>query len=166
MIYHTPPGFANTNSPIESFNATIKRDFFMRKRLSVLGCALKLEDVIKYYSSNDIEFHRYPKFVEAYQKKASLKTIKDFIPTGKKIFKLLSSVKKWGDHIINVEKKSCSCPLYLKRAICIHSLAYSNLLKLNWFGSSYSGKSTQFFTKTKRGRKAGAEKKAAKALKR
>ncbi len=64
----------------------------MRKRLSVLGCALKLEDVIKYYSSGDIEFNRYPKFVEANQKKASLKTIKDFIPTGKKTFMLKSSV--------------------------------------------------------------------------
>ena len=31
MIYHTPPGWANTNSNIESFNATIKRDFFQEE---------------------------------------------------------------------------------------------------------------------------------------
>ncbi len=74
MIYHTPPGFGNTNSPIESFNATIKRDFFLRKRLSVLGCALKIEDIIKYYSSDDIKFNKYPKFVEATQKNDGVTT--------------------------------------------------------------------------------------------
>jgi hypothetical protein len=74
MIYHTPPGFGNTNSPIESFIATIKRDFFLRKRLSVLGCALKIEDIIKYYLSDDIEFNKYPKFVEATQKNDGVTT--------------------------------------------------------------------------------------------
>ncbi len=165
MIYHTPPGFANTNSNIESFNATIKRDFFMRKRLSVLGCALKLEDVIKYYSSNDIEFNRYPKFNQDIQNKASLKCIKDFEPIGKRCFRLTGSTKLWGDHIVNQETKSCSCPIYLKKGICTHSLAYSNLMNLNWFGHNYSGKPTKFFTKTKRGRKSGREAKAKTALK-
>jgi hypothetical protein len=63
------------------------------------------------------------------QKKTSLKTIKDFKPPGKKLR------EKWGDHIVNVEKRSCSCPIYLKRAICNHSLAYSNsiMVKLVWF---------------------------------
>jgi len=48
--------------------------------------------------------------------------------------------------------------LFIKRAICSHSLAYSNLLNFNWFGALYSNKSAKIFTKTKRGRKAGIEK--------
>jgi len=163
MIYHTPPGFANTNSNIESFNATIKRDFFTRKRLSVLGCALKLEEVIKYYSSSDIEFNKYPKFNGDLQKKASLTSASDFVSFGK-LFKLKSSSEKYDYHIINPEKKSCSCSIYLKKAICNHSLAYSNLFSLCWFGKSFSGKATKFFVKTKRGRLAGREPNAKKAL--
>jgi hypothetical protein len=35
QIWHNPPGWANTNSNFESFNATIKRDFSLRKQYSV-----------------------------------------------------------------------------------------------------------------------------------
>ncbi len=93
--------------------------------------------------------------------------MKDFKPIGKDSNKLkvIGSTEKWGDHIIDIQKKSCSCPLYLKKGICTHSLAYSNLQNLCWFGPNYSRKSTKFFTKTKRGRKAGVEPKAKKALK-
>lgn len=65
MIYHSPPGYANTNSNIESFNATIKRDFFFRKRLSVIGAVSKIEEIIRYYSIEEKSlFHIYPKFKE------------------------------------------------------------------------------------------------------
>jgi hypothetical protein len=37
QMFHNPPGWSNTNSNIGSFNATIKRDFFLKKRYSVLG---------------------------------------------------------------------------------------------------------------------------------
>jgi hypothetical protein len=37
QIFHNPPGWSNTHSNIESFNATIKRDFSLRKRYSVWG---------------------------------------------------------------------------------------------------------------------------------
>ena len=37
QMFHNPPGWSNTNSNIESFNVTIKRDFSLRKRYSVWG---------------------------------------------------------------------------------------------------------------------------------
>ena len=35
LIFRNNAGFANTNSNIESFNATIKRDFTGRRRMSI-----------------------------------------------------------------------------------------------------------------------------------
>jgi hypothetical protein len=32
QMFHNLPGWSNTNSNIKSFNATIKRDFSLRKR--------------------------------------------------------------------------------------------------------------------------------------
>ena len=54
MIHYNPLGWANTNSNIESFNATINRDFFQRERLSVFGVVLTIEEMIIYYSKNKI----------------------------------------------------------------------------------------------------------------
>jgi hypothetical protein len=94
MIYYNEPGYANTNSNIESFNATIKRDFFKRKRFSVYGAILKLEEIIKYYSKADIEFHTLPKFVDKLNKNSLLKTKKDFFRKDKYTF-LIKSITEW-----------------------------------------------------------------------
>ena len=48
-IFDKPPGFAISNSPIESFNRTIKRDFCMRKRFSVIGTIGLIRRIIKVY---------------------------------------------------------------------------------------------------------------------
>ena len=41
------------------------------------------------------------------------------------------------------------------KKICIHSLAWSNLNGLNWFGPTYTAKSSKFYYKTKKGAKKG-----------
>jgi transposase-like protein len=60
-IYDSPPGYAKTNSPIESFNSSIKRDFTNRKRSSVLGFITKMAAIIKYYSDDQRVFATVPK---------------------------------------------------------------------------------------------------------
>ena len=164
MIYHTPAGWANTNSNIESFNAVIKRDFFKRKRLSVFGAVLKIEDIIKYYSTANITFSKYPKYVEDLHKKSAHYAQNDFLSIDRQNFKIKSLSQKSEYHKIDIQEKSCSCPLWLKNAICVHSLAFSNLNKLCWFGEKYSANRTNFFTKAKRGAK-GRFAKAKSALK-
>ena len=70
-----------------------------------------------------------------------------------------------GGSIINRSTKMCNCRLFLKRAICRHSLAYSNCYDLNWYWVSYSSRN-EFVYKNKKGRKKGPGryKKANKAL--
>ena len=60
---------------------------------------------------------------------------------------------------------SCSCKYFLKHAICMHLVGYSNINGLNLFGDKYSKPDTRinFVHKTKKGRKPG-RKLAEKAL--
>ena len=49
---------------------TLKRDFFKRKRLSVFGAILKIEEIIIYYSEANKEFNITPKFVDSLIKRS------------------------------------------------------------------------------------------------
>ena len=55
---------------------------------------------------------------------------------------------------------SCECKYFIKHAICMHLVGYSNLFNLNLFGIRYSKptKPTNFVQKTKKGRKPGRPK--------
>ena len=62
---------------------------------------------------------------------------------------------------------SCERKYFLKHAICMHLVGYSNLYNLNMFGVKYSKpiNATNFVIKTKRGRpKGGRNKLMSKAL--
>ena len=149
QIYHSLPGYANTNSNLESFNRQIKI-FTLRKKLSVFGMVNKCEDMIHYYSSQQREsFHIIPKYKENLNNVA--------IKMDKSVFKKISSLKILykEKYLINKIEKTCSCAQFLKKAICIHSLAYSHLKDLNWFGTAYSNRSNEFCYRTKKGRSKG-----------
>ena len=117
QIYHNEPGWANTNSNIESFNAAIKRDFFKRRRMTVIGAVHKIEEIIKYYSTNKKEFHILPKYSDKLDKFSLSKTLKDI----KVIEKLSVSIKSTvtnAKYIIKLKDKSCSCCFWLKKNLC------------------------------------------------
>jgi hypothetical protein len=61
-MFHNLLGWSNTNSNIESFNATIKRDFSLRKRCSMWGSVDIIEEIILNYSTCKKEFWVTPKF--------------------------------------------------------------------------------------------------------
>jgi hypothetical protein len=50
QIFQSPPGYANNNSNIESFNRLIK-GFTQKKKLSVFGIVDKCCEMVYYYSS-------------------------------------------------------------------------------------------------------------------
>ncbi|CAF0790904.1 unnamed protein product [Brachionus calyciflorus] len=59
--FSSPPGYACTNSPLESFNATIKRDFTHRCKLGIFAFIGKSMDIIRYYSIDGQKFSMTPK---------------------------------------------------------------------------------------------------------
>ena len=153
QIYHNDPGLTNTNSNIESFNAAVKCDFFKRKRMTVYGAVCKIEEIVKYYSLDNRKFQLFPKFVLKLNNNALVKKLSDFKKIDKSSYSIKSSQTS-NIYIIRLADKCCSCG-YLKKKICIHSLAWSNLNGLNWFGPTYTAKSSKFYYKTKKGAKKG-----------
>ena len=110
--------------------------------MTVIGAVHKIEEIIKYYSTIKKEFHILPKYSDKLNKFSLSKTLKDF----KVIDNLSVSIKSTvtnAKYIIKLKDKSCSCCFWLKKKICVHSLAWSNLKDLNWFGSAFSGKALQ-----------------------
>ena len=149
QIYHSPPGWASTNSNIESFNATIKRDFSLRRRYSVYSSVSIIQQIINYYSTNKSTFHTKPKFdskthelgkrcasVDVYKKKTS------------------NEVLCRDKYIIKIKTRCCSCRYFIKHAVCSHILGFlyknPSYDSENWFGVKYSGLPTNFAVNTKK----------------
>ena len=79
QVFNNPPGYANTNSPIESFNATFKRDFAKRIKCSVYRALNKIADCAEYYlSARNNYFNKKPKFDQAVKDKATSIALKCF----------------------------------------------------------------------------------------
>jgi hypothetical protein len=48
QIFNTPPGYATTNGPIESYNYTIKKFFTLRKKYNMLSALEILVEQVKF----------------------------------------------------------------------------------------------------------------------
>ena len=51
MLFSTPPGYATTNNPLESYNALIKAFFTNRSKLNIVDMLNTFKQVIQYESS-------------------------------------------------------------------------------------------------------------------
>ena len=91
QIFHSPPGYANTNSNIESFNRQIK-GFTQKKKLSVFGMIDKCCEMVHFYSTEQAgRFNEYPKFKTKLNEAAFIIDKSLF----KKIIQNKYSLKKW-----------------------------------------------------------------------
>ncbi len=109
----------------------------------------KCVEMVLYYSQEQYgRFNEFPKF-NAKLKDAALKCDKGVF---KKISYCKYSYKRW---TINKTEKSCSCRGFLKHGICPHSLAFSHLKDLEWFGPKFSNRTNEFVYKNSRSRKKG-----------
>ena len=161
QIFRNKPGFANTNSNIESFNATIKRDFTNRKRWTIKLALEKISNIIT-HSSNKKYFETVPAYNKGFSSYSNRLDKSHFKLNRNRVFYVGANGNKY---LISIEKKCCSCKHFLNYAICPHVIAYSNINQLNWFGDEYNkSEKVDFVNKNKRGPKGGRYKKAEKAL--
>jgi len=166
QIWHNPPGWANTNSNIESFNATIKRDFSLRKRYSVYSSVNVIKQIISYYSTNKNQFHLTPKF-DAKLHQLGLKCAITNSYKRREIGLVVCNDK----YVIKIKKRTCNCRYFLKNGVCSHILGFlyktPSYNSEHWFGSKYNGDPTSFAFNVKRGAKkktVGCYKRSEKAL--
>ena len=140
--------------------ATIKRDFFMRVKLSVYGAVQK---ITRYYSIKEPMFNLIPKH-DIKLNALALKYRKKQFTTGSKKVSIFEAGRC---HYIDIKRKSCDCKIFLKRAICVHTLGFSHSYELDWYSPVYDSRATEFSYKTKKGAPKGCrEKKIKKALQR
>ena len=150
QIFHSPPGWSSTNSNIESFNATIKRDFSLRRRYTVFGSVNVIKDIITYYSTNKEEFCCYPRFNQKTHERGKHYMAAKYKKNG------VFQVSVMDKYIINIQNRKCSCRWFLKNAVCEHILGYCYKTKYDqecWFGPKYTGEPTNFAFNVKRGAK-------------
>jgi hypothetical protein len=166
QIFRTPPGYATTNSNIESFNATVKRDFTNRKRQSIMNAINIVEEIITYYSTHYQTFSVSPRYNYKLKTQALKVDKSKFIY--KKNKKQVAYEGKNNKHEINLNDNnafkyhSCNCKSFLKFAICLHLVAFSNFFSLDLYDPKYKPgynkeEEERFVYKTKRGRRRLAE---------
>ncbi|RNA21246.1 hypothetical protein BpHYR1_003415 [Brachionus plicatilis] len=60
QIIKRPAGYSCTNSPLESFNSSIKRTFTLSKKLSIFNFVRVMLKIAKYYSIKQDDFEINP----------------------------------------------------------------------------------------------------------
>ena len=160
QIFRNLPGYANTNSNIESFNATIKRDMTLRVKLSMYSILIKMRELILFYSTNKaLPFQTMPAFDN------KLKTLAVAIPESSFKFITTRKVECEGENKrvfkIRLDHPSCyrgcycDCKRFCKWAICVHVVAYSNTYKEELYGAKWF-QPENFVKKPKKGAKVKA----------
>ena len=135
QVFQNPIGFANTNSPIESFNNTIKTAFTFRKKRSVFHFIKKMMDIVSFYSLNKATFHTEFPIQKDHLKKSKQMQKGDFEQLCSVRFKYKNT------YVVNIEKKTCKCRNFFKWGCCPHLV-----------GAKKFAKPDQFVTKAKKGR--------------
>ena len=150
QIYENPVGYANTNSPIESFNKEIKATFTKRRKLSVLGFVKKMVEIVQYYSNAALPFETEFKWQNAAKRTAKQIDLSEYVKIDKNRF-------SYSGYRINILKKTCTCCYFIKWGICKHLIAYITKEELH-------NKRVEFAYKAKRGKKRGRPEKNKKDL--
>ena len=154
QVFASPPGFASTNNPLESFNKIIKLHFTQFDSKVILAfISIVINHLIPYYSLNEKEFifYRIPH--------AKTKNIAKSLNTSRFQMKNITECIYNGlnhVHTINFQYKSCTCRYFLAFAICGHLIAACDILVI--FKQPLEGysKPKVFVYRTRPGRKKNA----------
>ena len=132
-IFNSPPGYACTNSPIESFNNVIKRDFVKRKKKNLLDFLHILKEIVVYYSVNKSLFSFEGKLNSKGKKAASKFTSKHYFDRlGRGDYKFFDEETNLTS-MLNYKTNICDCKFYLKWKTCAHLHALNKLIRKEEF---------------------------------
>ena len=104
--------------------------------------------IIRHYSIKEPVFNLIPKHDIKFNA-LTLKYRKKKFKTG---FKKVSIIEAGRNHYIDIERKSCDCKIFLKKAICVHTLGFSHSYELDWYSLVFDSRATEFSYKTKQKR--------------
>ena len=161
QIFRNKAGFANTNSPLESFNSRLKTDFFKRVVRSIGGfLTIMCDEIFPYLSINCKKFLNSPRYIENTEKSALKLTKANF----SKINKHSYSYKGVNNNCTlkfdlpdYFKSCFCDCTSFMKDGVCMHLVAFSLLFDKDFY-KNYTKKDKNFATCKKKGRHAHTKK--------
>ena len=149
QLFQTPQGFAMTNSPIESYNSTIKKFFTNRKKYHLVPICEIFERELVFESKILRNIHRCVPVKVSLLKEAKQKINQEKIEKlesedeniDKFIFNHLSENKKkiqfnveFNAECVCSECCFCDCIQFLDKGVCLHLAACCFKYKLNYPG--------------------------------
>jgi len=148
QIFKSPPGFATTNNPLESFNKIIKAQYTNFDEQPLLASILiVILHMIPFYSGIDKEFlfYRVP-----HKKTVAIARGLDTSKYSMNGFVECSYQGRIHTHTINFSMKSCTCRWFMAFAVCAHLVAACDLYNYELKGYT---KPREFRYRKQRGRK-------------
>jgi len=151
QIWKSPPGFANTNNPMESFNKIIKALFTNYEEQPLIAfIKIIIEHLIPFYSIHTREFlfYRVPN-------KKTIALAKTFDTEKFELNQANGCTFKGRTHTqtIDFNTKSCTCRWFMAFAVCAHLIAACDFYNHELKGYRQA---KAFVYKRQRGRKAKA----------
>ena len=149
QVFRNIPGYANTNSNIESFNATFKRDITEGLKNSVSVTLVKMKECVVFYSTKKVKsFAVMPKFDDKLKELAAEFGSKSFKTTIRskcrdEECRMVECRDEEATFVIRLDNPdcfrgcSCNCFRFNKWAVCVLVLAYSRAFKLDLYGAQY-----------------------------
>lgn len=121
QIFKSPPGFAATNNPLESFNKIIKDQFTNYDEQPLLAfIGIVITHLIPFYSRSEKEFlfYRIP-----HKRCKAIATQMDTLKFSMEGFIQCTYKGLIHTHTIDFNLKSCSCRWFWSFAVCAHLVA-------------------------------------------
>ena len=124
----------------------------------ISGSIKKIEEIVAYFSKNKKTFEDGPKFDKNVVVMASNLTKSNFKHIDRDTVLYKGKASKFKLNLKNescYNNCSCNCGNFMKEAVCMHILGYSNIHELNLCGDAFSTKPSTFAHKMRRGRARG-----------
>lgn len=118
QVYHTPPGFASTANPCESFNGKLKEIFTSRELLNMeTFLTIALDELCPFYSLNhrDFLFYRLPD--KKCREASNSLDVKNFTRVNETTVYYQGKSRIYQ---IDFNTNACTCRFYIAYAICAH----------------------------------------------
>jgi len=123
QIFNTPPGYATTQNPDESFNKQIKDIYTEWLRLTMLGAVDCMFKIVTDYSTNQGDFATVKDKCNQTIKKAQTLNPNDFYVQD------ANTLIYQSKYYINLFPRYCSCPCFIDIGTCKHHVAACLVMK-------------------------------------
>lgn len=142
QIYHTSPGLASTNNPLEQYNRVIKAHFTKYLALNINTAVETFSQIIDYESKQPFLNADFKTVSRSMIDKSKKLNAKKFIDLTNNEFSYKH--RDGTECLINMNERKCSCHNFLDKGACLHLIRACHITETSIPGIEIP---KQFFTK-------------------